>query len=558
MNLLFRKLKIIFEVFEDSGARGILRRLAERKYLRAQARRYRKWLEKYGALTDADRESMRSAIDSFERVPLISILLPVYNVDERWLRACIDSVLRQTYAHWELCIADDASTAAHIRPVLNEYAARDDRIKVIFRPQNGHISAASNTALELAGGEFSVLLDHDDELSEDALFWVASEIDRHPETAMIYSDEDLIDELGMRYDPKFKPDFSRDLFYSLNMVTHLSAYRTELLRKIGGFRLGLEGSQDYDLALRVLEQISENQIRHIPRILYHWRVVRGSVSFSLDEKPYAHERAREALRTHLARRGLVATVTESIYSLHRVSYKLPDPPPTISLIVFGENGDAFDGGAFSEHDVRYVAVSEDDRAERLNQAAAEASGVVLLFLDGSLRTNVADAVAELAGFAIQPDTGCVGGRILKSDLFVEEAGIVLGADLLPSPAHRGLPREAAGNMLRNRQIGNFSAISISCMAIRRELFEAAGGFDSNAFPSNLFDIDLCLRLREKGKRIVVLPHVEFIRHGDKRVGRQYSTDELVQFRNRWEKYKQRDPFCNPNLKRDGSFEIDVN
>jgi len=555
MKLIFRKLKNVFEVLQDSGVRGIMRRLAEKKYLRAQGRRYRVWLEKWGTLTDADRQSMRSVIESFDHAPLISILLPVYNVDERWLRACIDSVLRQAYPRWELCIADDASTAAHIRPVLDEYAARDDRIKVVFRSENGHISAASNTALELAGGEFSVLLDHDDELSEDALFWVASEVARFPETAMIYSDEDLIDERGRRYDPKFKPDFSRDLFYSLNLVTHLSAYRTELLRKIGGFRLGLEGSQDYDLALRVLEEISENKIRHIPRILYHWRVVRGSVSYSLDEKPYAHEHAREAIREHLARRGLAATVTESIYNLHRVSYNLPDPPPTISIIVFGENDDGFDAAAFPGHNVTYVAINGDNRAEKLDRAAAGAGGAVLLFLDGSLRSS--DAAAELAGFAIQPGVGCAGGRILGRDLYVEEAGIVLGEDLLPSAAHSGFPREAAGNMLRNRQIGNFSAISVSCMAISRELFEEIGGFDSNAFPRDLFDVDLCLRLREKGKGIVVLPHVEFIRHGKAIDKRQFSADELVQFRNRWEKYMERDPFCNPNLKRDGSFGIDL-
>src|SRR5215203_1780968 len=194
MNPIFRKFKTVFGVLRDSGLQGISRRLAERKYLRRQARQYRLWLEKNGELNEASRGSMRAAIDSFEHRPVISILLPVYNVDEKWLRRCIESVIKQIYPHWQLCIADDASTAGHIRPVLNEYAARDDRIVITFRSENGHISAASNTALELAVGEFSVLLDHDDELSEDALFWVASEIVEHPDAQMIYSDEDLIDE----------------------------------------------------------------------------------------------------------------------------------------------------------------------------------------------------------------------------------------------------------------------------------------------------------------------------------------------------------------------------
>jgi O-antigen biosynthesis protein len=554
MNSIIRKLSTAFAVYGDSGLDGVRRRLIENRYSRKLGRQYREWLDKYGRLTDADRESIRSSIDSFKSPPLLSVILPVYNVDENWLRLCIESVIKQIYPHWELCIADDASTAEHIRRVLSEYAAKDNRISLSFRSENGHISAASNTALQLARGEFSVLLDHDDELSEDALFWVASEIDRHPETAMIYSDEDLIDERGRRYGPKFKPDFSRDLLYSLNLITHLSAYSTELLIKIGGFRLGVEGSQDFDLALRVLEQVPENQIRHIPRILYHWRVIRGSVSFSMDEKPYAHERARDAIREHLARRGVAASVTESIYNLHRVSYDLPDPPPRISVIVSGENLDTCDGMPYSEYDAQMIFAGSR-RAEQLNNAAAEADGDILLFLDGDLRWNPAESLCELAGFAIQPDVGCAGGRILTPDLFVEEAGFVIGADLVPSPAHRGFPREVPGNMLRNRQVGNFSAISSSCMVIRSDLFREMGGFDSSAFPEDLFDIDLCLRLRETGKRVVVVPHVELIRRYDRRDDLKTSASELVRFRTRWQKYEELDPFCNPNLKRDGSFEI---
>ena len=237
---------------------------------------------------------------NFIKGPLISVILPVYNVDEKWLRKCIDSVCKQSSRNWELCIADDASTAKHIRPLLEEYASKDPRIKVVFRETNGHISAASNSALELASGEFCLLLDHDDELSPDALFWVATEIDEHPDVAMIYSDEDLIDENGKRTAPKFKPDFCRDLLYSLNLVTHLSAYRTEILRAIGGFRVGIEGSQDYDLALRVVERIAETQIRHIPRILYHWRAIPGSVAWTAVRNPtHRAWRARpfEKLRT---------------------------------------------------------------------------------------------------------------------------------------------------------------------------------------------------------------------------------------------------------------------
>src|SRR5829696_1468771 len=224
MNPILRKFKTVDKILRASGPRGLLRHLAHKKYSRVQHRRYRRWLEIH-ALTDADRDTLRSAITALDHQPLISIILPVYNIDERWLRRCIDSVLAQLYTNWELCVADDASPGPHVRAVLDEYAATDGRVHVVYRPENGHISAASNSALELATGEFVVLLDHDDEISQDALYWVVKELNDFRDTAVIYSDEDLIDDRGRRFSPKFKPDFSRDLFYSLNLLTHLSAFR---------------------------------------------------------------------------------------------------------------------------------------------------------------------------------------------------------------------------------------------------------------------------------------------------------------------------------------------
>ena len=193
MNRFLRQLTVFAGALRDGGLANVRRLFAEKRHNQSEARRYRSWLETKGRITNADREKMRLAIGALSHIPLISIILPVYNVDEKWLRKCIDSVLGQIYPHWELCISDDASTVEYIRPLITAYAERDDRIKVIFRAENGHISAASNSALELATGEFTVLLDHDDELSPDALFWIANEIDSFPETAMIYSDDATID-----------------------------------------------------------------------------------------------------------------------------------------------------------------------------------------------------------------------------------------------------------------------------------------------------------------------------------------------------------------------------
>src|SRR5205085_8425753 len=228
-------------------------------------------------------------------------------------------------------IADDASTDSEVRPFLEKAAASDARIKLTFRERNGHIAACSNSALELAMGEWCALLDQDDAFAENALAFVALEIAQHPDAGLIYSDEDKIDEKGARSNPFFKPDWNPELFLGQNYINHLGCYRADLLREIAGFREGLEGSQDYDLALRCIERLRPEQIRHIPRILYHWRMVGGSLAAVPDAKPYAKEAARRAIADHLRRvgiRGRVEPCPEHIES-HRVVYDLPETLPKV-------------------------------------------------------------------------------------------------------------------------------------------------------------------------------------------------------------------------------------
>lgn len=534
------------------------------KWLRwkyAEARKYGRWINAH-EITDDKRREIRTAIEAFGSKPKISVVMPVYNVAEKWLRLAIESVLRQLYENWELCIADDASPAPHIRKVLEEYASRDTRIKLVFRAENGHISAASNSALELATGAFVALLDHDDELSEDALFWVIKEINAFSETAMIYSDEDLIDEKGRRHAPKFKPDFSRDLFYSLNLITHLSVYRTEILQKIGGFRLGAEGSQDYDLAMRVVEEIREDQIRHIPRILYHWRVIKGSVSFSLDEKPYAHERARDAIRRHFERTGKRAEISRAIINLHRVRYDLPANLPKISLILSG--GDHLKSKIFTkETDYQNLEIIEcaAETAEDLNRAAAKSSGEILCFVDANLRPLSKDWLAELASFATQKEIGAVGAKLLDKDEIIMHGGLVIGATGVVDAAHRGLPRDSAGSFLRAQIVNNFSAVSISCLAVRRDVFESVGGFDAKNLPNRFFDADLCLKLREQDLRIVYTPYAELIQTDEKKrlnLEKDPTAEEKEFFVEKWQKFIENDPFYNPNLSyKSGDFSIEI-
>ena len=541
----FGRIAAAFRKTGVAGVAAILRAFARK---RRNAGAYERFVARE-SLNDAKRKKMRDEIETFEQKPKISVILPVYNIDEIWLSECVDSVRRQVYPNWELCVADDASTKPHIRPFLEKLTAVEPRIKVAFREENGHISAASNSALELATGEFCVLLDHDDELAEDALYYVAAELNKFPDAKMIFSDEDVIDTQGRRSDPKFKPDFSYDLMLSLNMVTHLSCYRTELLRAIGGFRLGLEGSQDYDLALRVIERISPREIRHIPRILYHWRTVDTSVAASRGAKPYAFEKARVAIADHLKRKGVEADVIEAADGLNRVRY--PHTRAEISLIAVGEEAH-FD---IESCETIYVAGS-NQLAKDLNSACERATGDVIIFVDRHLAPHTNDWLAELASFALQKEIGAVGCKILRKDGAVDETGLILGGDGVVRQAHHGYPEDANGYFFRAGLIGNYSAVSWRALAMRKEVFESLGGFRADKFPNCLFDVDLCLRLWQKSLRVIYTPYV--VMQNVREIRREISSSELELLQKMWPLETAHDPFYNPNLSLDGEpFDIDA-
>lgn len=525
---IFRALGIL----SSEGAGGIRSRLKMLLVTIAERRRYRRWAYLQAQASAEHSDAIIRAGREMPRRPLISVILPVYNIEEELLRKCIDSVRRQTYENWQLCIADDFSPSPHVRRVIEEYASRDSRITAVFRKENGHISAASNSALEPVKGEFTALLDHDDELSPDALFWVAREIAASPDADLFYSDEDKIGPDGDRFDPAFKPDWSRDLFYSLNLLTHLSVFRTDILRQIGGFRRGFEGSQDYDLSLRFIERIDERKIRHIPRVLYHWRVIPGSVAMAAGEKPYAHENARRALRSHFDRLGIAAEVTETVNSLHRVRYQIP-ASSRIRIIVFGEGNwpdsiaSQSTGGLQTEF-IRCKGYFWEP--ENINDLRPHD---IYCFVNAGLRPANAQWLEELAGFAAVEQIGCVGGKVLGASGETLAGGIVF-AQGRAATAHYGFPSNANGNIFRNKVISNFSAVAAAVFAIRGDLLRESGLPDL----SDIFGIsEMCLRLRDNGFRIVHTPYAAFI------AGRSFRrrVKAMIPFRN------VDDPFLNPNL-----------
>jgi GT2 family glycosyltransferase len=551
---------------------------------------YRRWIRQFDRLSREDLRAIDEATNRLGYRPLLSIVMPVYNTEERWLRAAIVSVQNQVYTNWELCIADDHSPDPRVGVVLREIASRDARIRLHFRAVNGHISAASNSALALASGDFVVLLDHDDELPRHALAAVVHELNRHSDADIIYSDEDRLDEAGRRYAPYFKPDWNPELFRGQNLISHLGVYRTSLIRRVGGFREGLEGSQDYDLALRAVEQTRPDRIRHIPYVLYHWRAIPGSAALGVEQKSYAHDAARLAVQEHLARTGVQATCESApaVPYHQRIRYRLPEPRPHVTIIIptrdridllsrcvrsvlsrstYGALDIIIvDNGSVEPDSTRYleevqrgscvsvIRVDEPFNFSRVNNlAAARARGTVLCFLNNDTEVISTDWLEEMVSLAVQDDVGAVGAMLYYPDDTIQHAGVVLGLGGIASHPHRGLRRGAPGYYGRAALTQAASAVTAACMVVRRKAFDGVGGFDETlAVAYN--DVDFCLRLGARGLRSVWTPFAELYHHesvsrGDDSQGasRERFLAESQSMRDRWQGVLDADPYYNPNL-----------
>lgn len=555
---------------------------------------YRRWVRRYDRLSQRDVEAIRDANARLAYRPLFSILMPVYNTDAKLLRAAIDSVRAQLYENWELCIADDCSTDVRVGEVLRHAQSLDSRIKVHFRTVNGHMSAASNSALELASGEFIVLLDHDDTLPIHALAAVAHELNHHPDADIVYSDEDRLDDRGRRYGPYFKPDWNPELFFGQNFINHLGVYRSALVRRVGGFREGFEGSQDHDLALRVIEQTRPERIRHVPHVLYHWRAVKGSAARAVGEKTYAYAATRRAVQEHLDRTGVHASCEPAprLNYHQRIRYSLPQPRPHVTIIIptrdridvlsrcvrsvtsrstYGSyDVVVVDNGSTAEdtrtyfdelrRDSRFsiLRVDEPFNFSRLNNlAAAGARGSVLCFLNNDTEVISADWLEEMVGLAIQSGVGAVGAMLYYPNNVVQHAGVIVGLGGVAGHAHLGLPKGAPGYYGRAVLAQAMSAVTAACLVVRKSVFADAGGFDETlAVAYN--DVDFCLRLQSRGLRNVWTPfaelyHFEGASRGRDDMSGQVRPGFLLEsqiMKDRWADLLSADPHFNRNLSLD--------
>ncbi len=528
-----------FRLWARAGVAGVRQQLSLQWH---SLHGYRNWIRAHGTLNDFDRQAIRAHIVNLRQRPLISILMPTYNSPERWLRRAIETVRNQLYPDWELCIADDASTQEHVRAVLEEYQRLDERIRIVFRDRNGHISAASNSALALATGKFVALLDHDDELPEHALYMVALAIEQAPELNMIYSDEDKIDELGLRFGPYFKPDWNPELLNCQNMISHLGVYRTEVIRYVGGFRIGVEGSQDWDLALRVVEQVPATTIWHIPDVLYHWRAISGSAAMGHEEKSYVASSAQRVVHDHLQRINQSASVEPAFGSFVRVRYPLPSAPPLVSIVLLGDSskpGELIGRTRYRALEVIPCPASGNGSlAQTLNGAAAQSGGELLCFLDAELVPETEDWLEELAAQAMRPEIGAIGPMQIDAAGNIQDALTALcgatGRDIVSWSFYQGLRPQENGRAGRAALQQNVTALAKGCLLIRAETFREMNGFDIENFPSSLFELDLCLRLVEVGYRNLWTPYARIASKTSQRKGIVGSNaNEVARFLERW-------------------------
>jgi GT2 family glycosyltransferase/LmbE family N-acetylglucosaminyl deacetylase len=552
---------------------------------------YENWIERYERLHQTQLATLRLDIEGWQDPPLLSILMPVYDTPQPLLCRAIDSVLQQSYPHWELCIADDASPSPHIQTILEEYSRRDRRIKLVARSQNGHIAAASNSALTLARGTFVCLLDHDDKLACHALYFVACAIRAYPDKDLFYSDEDKIDNDGRRFEPYFKPDWNPDLFLAYNFFNHLGVVRKSLMDQLGGFRVGYEGAEDYDLVLRAIARVGHGKVHHIPHVLYHWGLAPGSTAIGHEQKPYALGAAIRAVREHLAGESIHAEVTESSPGSAnlRVRYILPDPPPFVSIIIATHDAYAllsrcldsiFEKTIYPCYEViivdnrsedpmvldylqslqkrQDVRVLRDDRPfnySALNNAAAQqARGEVLCLMNNDVEVISTDWLQEMVSHAVRPEIGMVGCRLWFPDDTLQHAGVILGVGGVAGHAHHRLNRTQRGYFSRASLVQNYSAVTAACSVVRASVFRQVQGFNERHLAIAFNDIDLCLRIRDAGYRNLWTPFAELYHFESATRGYEDTPEK----RSRFEREKMymleyhknallNDPAYNPNL-----------
>ena len=536
---------------------------------------YQKWFEQHRASAE-ELASMRHEVRAFASQPLISILTPVFDTPVSWLREAVDSVLAQVYENWELVLIDDGSTATDLLGTLPALAARDRRIRLVRLESHQGISAAFNRGLDVAEGQWLTFLDHDDVLEADALFQNVKLLQENPGLDLIYSDEDKLTDQGFD-SPILKPDWSPDFFQSCNYLCHMIFLRRDLVRAVGGFRREFDGSQDYDLLLRISERTE--RIYHIPRVLYHWRRSENSSASDVRQKPGQLEASWRAIEAHLERRGELAHVTvdwrthafcvrRQLLEPRKISVIIPSSHSPESLKRLVEN--LISKTSYPNYDIVIVQVGDRDKVHEAcadfrvlhfpdaanasvakNYAVQQTDSPWLLFLDAGVQPIETDWLTIMAEHVQRPEVGAVGARLINPNGTIEHAGLVLGVNGIAQSAFDGFPAEDPGVNRQLRMTRNYSCVTGACLLTRRDVFMEVGGFDEQQLPVTFNDVDFCLKLRHARYLIVYTPFAKLYHHesASRRRSRLEPPESEI-MRERWGEMLERDPYYNPNLSRE--------
>lgn len=490
--------------------------------------------------------------------PKISIVVPVYNAPINYLEECIDSVIRQSYTNWELCIADDKSTDSKIKETLERYKKEDKRIKVVYRKENGNISKATNSAFEIATGDFIALLDNDDVITKDALYEVVKALNKDKKLDFIYSDEDKINPAGRRCDPYFKTDWAPDTLLSNNYICHLTVFRKKLLDEVGGEKSEFDGAQDYDLFLRLTEKT--DRIYHIPKILYHWRIIPGSTSENISAKPKAVDAGKRAIEAALKRRGLKGTVDSSHNNgNYIVSYEIKNPLISIIIptrdyadiletclksiykkttyknyeIIVVDNGsekqetfDLFEKYKKEHDNFKVLRLDCEFNYSYLNNEAVKASkGEYVLLLNNDTEVITKDWLEKMLMYAEQPHIGTVGVKLLYPDNTVQHGGLILSINGIASHAYINADRNYVGHFGRLEVPFNYDGTTAACLMISRKKYDEVGGLEED-LKVNFNDVDFNLKVLEKGYYNIFVPIVELYHYESKSRGLDLSKEKI--------------------------------
>ncbi len=561
-----------------------------------QGDRFQRYQKYFNNHYPHDSSKIRKQLKSLNRRPLLSVIMPIYNPQLKFLREALDSVLNQAYTHWELCLADDHSTKPGVVEIIKEYADKDSRIKYVLRPKNGHICKASNSALKMATGDYIVLLDNDDLLWPNALYEIAKTVNEHPEADLIYSDEDKLMEDGNTHtDPFFKPDWSPDYLRSVNYITHLAAIKSQSMKKLKGFKVGTEGAQDWDLFLR-LSHISQNII-HIPKILYSWRMSPTSTASEIgarNAKNYAYINQKMVLEADLKRRGLKGEILPTEFlGVWQIKYKITGNPK-ISIIIptkdkfelISQNlSSLFKKTTYKNYEVIIIDTGSGDPkvwqlyqklsdkikvfkwnkdfnfSEVCNFGVRKSKGDYFLFLNNDTEIISPDWIQGMLSLAQLKHIGAVSCKLLYPDKKIQHLGGLLG--ITGDPDEIGIAGHAFRgqvnnfNLFNSKAIKNYSFVTGACMMVSKYKYSQVYGFDPQ-FKIAFNDIDFCLKLFRKGYYNAVNPHVSLFHKESASLkkpgeaGRDINQwkKEIKLFLKRWNNLRENDPFSNQNFSKD--------